>query len=196
MARVATAALNRKILEKAGELFQKQGYTATTIKQIATASGCTNAALYYHFSGGKEHILREVIRGMVGENIDFVAAEIPATTLEELLHGLSKRIGVVLPRIASRINWLLLEFPSLPEAEQTFLRQRLQQIHDIFQNHIRRFVPDETTADRLAWVVYSAFIGYQQIFGNMDMQHTVDFPREDYGAFLASVLKPDSAMID
>lgn len=191
MARKAKVSLNHKILEQAGMLFQKQGYTATTIKQIAAAAGCTNAALYYHFAGGKEQILHEVIRSMVGENIDFVAAEIPAENLEELLRGLSERIGVVLPRIADRINWLLLQYPALPETEQTFIRRRLRQIHDIFETHIRRLVPDDTTADRLAWVVYSAFIGYQQIFGNMDMQHAVDFPREAYGEFLASVLKPD-----
>ena len=49
------------IIEKASELFREKGYTATSIKQIAKASGCTTDALYYYFEGGKKHILREVI---------------------------------------------------------------------------------------------------------------------------------------
>lgn len=182
--------LNDTIIEKAGELFRQHGYAATTIKQIAKAAGCTNAALYYHFEGGKQHILHEVVRNMAGENIDFVAAEIPATNLEELLQGLTQRLGVVLPRIIDHINWLLLQFPTLPDAEKTFLQQRILQIHNIFRQHIRPFVADDTTANRLAWLVYSAFIGYQQIFAKMDVQKVVDFNLEAYGLFLASVLKP------
>ena len=50
------------ILEKSSELFCEQDYVATTIKQIANAAGCTTAALYYYYEGGKTEILREVIR--------------------------------------------------------------------------------------------------------------------------------------
>jgi AcrR family transcriptional regulator len=39
----------QRILEIAGELFARQGYTATTIADIARELGTTTAALYYHF---------------------------------------------------------------------------------------------------------------------------------------------------
>ncbi len=45
-----------------------------SIKQIAKASGCTNAALYYYFDGGKEHILHEVIRHTAQERINLLSA--------------------------------------------------------------------------------------------------------------------------
>ena len=48
-----TTDLKDIILQKAGELFAQQGYTATSNKQIAKAAGCTAAALYYYFEGGK-----------------------------------------------------------------------------------------------------------------------------------------------
>jgi AcrR family transcriptional regulator len=39
----------QRILDIAGELFARQGYTATTIADIARELGTTTAALYYHF---------------------------------------------------------------------------------------------------------------------------------------------------
>ena len=39
----------QRILTIAGELFARQGYTATTIADIARELGTTTAALYYHF---------------------------------------------------------------------------------------------------------------------------------------------------
>ncbi len=193
MSSTTHTSLSDTIIEKAGELFRRQGYAATTIKQIAKAVGCTNAALYYHFEGGKQHILHEVMRSMATENIGTIMAEIPATNLADLLQKLSHRISIVLPRITDRITWLLLDFPTLPETGKSFLRQQLLTIHNIFQGHIRPFVPDDATADRLAWVMYNAFIGYQQIFVKLDMQELVDFSPADYGTFLASALKPSEA---
>ncbi len=37
------------IIETAAELFQEQGYDATSVRQIAAAVGCSEAALYYLF---------------------------------------------------------------------------------------------------------------------------------------------------
>ncbi|HTZ23165.1 MAG TPA: helix-turn-helix domain-containing protein, partial [Streptosporangiaceae bacterium] len=39
----------QRILAIAGELFARQGYTGTTIADIARELGTTTAALYYHF---------------------------------------------------------------------------------------------------------------------------------------------------
>jgi len=50
-----TSELKETILNVAGELFAKNGYAATSIKQIAKAAGCTTAALYYYFEDGKTY---------------------------------------------------------------------------------------------------------------------------------------------
>src|SRR5580700_11524478 len=47
---VMTAAdTRRRILVIAADLFSRQGYTGTTIADIARELGTTTAALYYHF---------------------------------------------------------------------------------------------------------------------------------------------------
>lgn len=48
------------ILEVAENLFTERGYRAVSIRDIAKASGVTNAALYYHFPN-KEALFREVM---------------------------------------------------------------------------------------------------------------------------------------
>ncbi len=47
------------IIETAIHLFDKNGYAATSIKDIANELGCTKAALYYHITS-KEEILNEI----------------------------------------------------------------------------------------------------------------------------------------
>jgi AcrR family transcriptional regulator len=55
--------INRQelIVAKATELFMAQGYNATSVRQIAEAAGCTDAALYYHFRDGKRALFQAVI---------------------------------------------------------------------------------------------------------------------------------------
>jgi AcrR family transcriptional regulator len=64
----------QRILRIAGELFARQGYTATTIADIARELGTTTAALYYHFPS-KAAILGGLLAG-------------PLTAYTKLLDGL------------------------------------------------------------------------------------------------------------
>jgi AcrR family transcriptional regulator len=52
----------QRILTIAGELFARQGYSGTTIADIARELGTTTAALYYHFPS-KAAILGELLAG-------------------------------------------------------------------------------------------------------------------------------------
>jgi len=45
-----------KVLETAAQLFQQQGYAATSINQIISRSGQPKGSLYFHFPGGKQEI--------------------------------------------------------------------------------------------------------------------------------------------
>jgi AcrR family transcriptional regulator len=50
----------RKVLKAALSLFARQGFRATTMRQIARRSGLSVGALYHHF-GGKEEIFGQLI---------------------------------------------------------------------------------------------------------------------------------------
>ena len=48
-----------KILDTAEKLFAKQGFSATSIRQITKVAGVNLAALHYHF-GSKDHVVLEI----------------------------------------------------------------------------------------------------------------------------------------
>src|SRR5688572_31527497 len=51
-----------RILEQTAELFRRQGYTGTGMKQIVAAANAPFGSLYHFFPGGKEQLGQEVIR--------------------------------------------------------------------------------------------------------------------------------------
>jgi len=51
-----------RIINASAELFRRQGYSATGIKQIVVAARAPFGSIYHHFPGGKEQIAAETIR--------------------------------------------------------------------------------------------------------------------------------------
>jgi AcrR family transcriptional regulator len=51
-----------RIVECSAELFRRQGYAATGVKQIVTAARAPFGSIYHHFPGGKEQLGAEAIR--------------------------------------------------------------------------------------------------------------------------------------
>jgi AcrR family transcriptional regulator len=51
-----------RIMDSSAELFRRQGYAGTGIKQILAAAGAPFGSLYHFFPGGKEQLGAEAIR--------------------------------------------------------------------------------------------------------------------------------------
>jgi AcrR family transcriptional regulator len=51
-----------RILDSSGELFRRQGYMGTGVKQIVAEAGAPFGSLYHFFPGGKEELGAETIR--------------------------------------------------------------------------------------------------------------------------------------
>jgi AcrR family transcriptional regulator len=51
-----------RILETSGELFRRQGYMGTGVKQIVEEAGAPFGSIYHFFPGGKEELGAETIR--------------------------------------------------------------------------------------------------------------------------------------
>ena len=182
-----THSLRESIIEQAGELFREQGYTATSIKQIAKASGCTTAALYYYFEDGKHHILREVIRTSARE-AEYPIQPPQAENLEDFLIKLGADLDRRFPKVADRFNWILLQFATLPDQEQRLVQDQVLNLHRMLTEGISRYVADQETAGRLAWLVFCSSFGYQQIFAKLKLGQSVDLSTEAYSRFLAQMV--------
>ena len=174
--------INRQelILSKATELFFAQGYNATSVRQIAEAAGCTDAALYYHFRDGKRALFQAVIEANMP---DFMALLEPcrnAVSLSELIRTIGKGVDQTAP-LWGRISWLVSEFPRLSAEE----RQLVHPVYITFQSElthlVRFFVEDDQRAEMVSWLVICALFGYAQTFLHFEMQNIVDLPFEEPG---------------
>ena len=57
----AATDLRSRILREATRLFAERGYSATSVRELVEAAGCTKPALYYYFEN-KEAVFLEAIR--------------------------------------------------------------------------------------------------------------------------------------
>ncbi len=63
------------LLDKAAQMFSRQGYQSTSLKEIAAAAGMKAGSLYYHFAS-KEVLMVEVLDRSIQFISDRVAEEI------------------------------------------------------------------------------------------------------------------------
>ena len=69
-----------RIMDSSAELFRRQGYTGTGVKQIAAMASAPFGSLYHFFPGGKEQLGAEVIRwsgGLYMELFATIAVQAP-----------------------------------------------------------------------------------------------------------------------
>jgi AcrR family transcriptional regulator len=83
---IGGSALQCRIADAAIDLFYAQGSVATTVREIAAASGLAAGALYNHFSS-KEHLLYVLVRDvhlMVDAQMAAILQEAPADPASQL----------------------------------------------------------------------------------------------------------------
>ena len=180
--------LRETIVSMSGDLFVKQGYDATSIKQIAEAAGCTTAALYYYFEGGKDAILKAVLFSHmpeVGHGMDACA---DATSLADLLHCVGMAVCAQESDMIDKGRWILAEFPNLGENERQMMHEKIMTMHRHLADMVGRFITDSQEAEMIAWLHLTATFGFGQMFGSLELGQSVDMPTERFSATLARAL--------
>lgn len=97
-------ATRENIIEIAGALFAKQGYLATSSKEITERAGTNIAAVNYHF-GSREKlyvaVLAEVDRRLIGLDVLADLQASPLTAVEKL----SRVIETIIDGMSDRTGW-------------------------------------------------------------------------------------------
>lgn len=129
-----------QILDAAQNLFLARGYKAVAMKDIAEAVHITSAALYYHFSQGKEEVLLEMLQKMIGQWSEQLRHAIAQGGL--LPDQLRRVVGIVsalpfdrLPMLVRDIQTQLSESIKIEIPQQLF-KSVEQQITMLFQHAI------------------------------------------------------------
>lgn len=174
------------IVSKAAELFITQGYNATSVRQIAEAAGCTDAALYYHFHEGKRALFQAVLESNLPDFLALLEPCQEADSLPDLIVTIGNNLELATP-LWGRISWLVAEFPHLSDDEKKLVHQS----YLVFQNELMRlikpFVAEDARAHETAWLVICALFGYAQTFLHFEMQNMVDISFEGFKGNLAQL---------
>ncbi|HET6777373.1 MAG TPA: TetR/AcrR family transcriptional regulator [Gemmatimonadales bacterium] len=103
-----------QILDAAQSLFAAQGFSATTVKQIARSAGVNSALLYYYFED-KERLYRAVLERLVARLIGRTMTALQTQTSPP-------------ERIRGFVNAQVEIFMSIPDLPRLFMREMLD--HD------------------------------------------------------------------
>lgn len=184
--------INRRdlIVRTAASLFIKHGYSATSVRQIAEDVGVTEAALYYHFKDGK----RELLQAVVEANMPDLSVVLKGCGEEPSLRSFMHCFGANLTRnfrrdTLDRLRWLGAEFPLLNEDEKTIFHQMRVDTHASLAALLARYLPDEETAEGVAWALLCALMGYGHMFISMELEQVTSFTLDDLLMALVNMLE-------
>jgi AcrR family transcriptional regulator len=153
-----------RIVAASAELFRRQGYAGTGVKQIVTLAGAPFGSLYHFFPGGKEQLGEEVVRhtgALYLQLIESVFDGAPdvATAVERFFAGAGTHLRETGWADASPIAALALEAASTSEP----LRQATADVYETWIAALdARFARAGIAAQRtgpLALVVLAALEG-------------------------------------
>lgn len=154
------AGVRGKILDAAFDLFQSQGYNATSVHEVAAAAGVTGGALHHHFRT-KKAIGLAVIRERVARALDAVWLE-PLRSAPDTgaaVPGIFESLALELDARKSvrgcPVNNLTLE---LALADPDY-RAELKRLFELWRSTIAQGLAEGPDRDSLAVTVVAAYSG-------------------------------------
>jgi AcrR family transcriptional regulator len=144
-----------RIADAALRCIATSGVKATTVEAIATEAGVGRATVYRHFPGGRAEVILAAGHREVERFASLLVADLEtASTLEDLLVVAVSGSATAL-RSSGPIQELLSREPELVLPHLGF--DRMPEVFvvgaELLRPHLRRFVADDRSADRVAeWV--------------------------------------------
>ena len=173
------------IVDAAAQLFVRNGYDATSVRQIADVVGVTEAALYYHFKDGKRELLEAVIGCQIPDLLSLVEECEGAGSLQDFIVQFGERMAALSPARLEKLRWMVTEFPRMTPEERAMFHRK----HLAFQNRIaavvERFLGDAENARTMAATITCLMFGYGFLFINLDLQSVSDVKSSDMIQLLA-----------
>ena len=180
--------LKKKIILEDKRLFQKQGIKATTIKQIADASKCSNAALYYYFEEGKSEIIQETILEILKDRLNILDKLEDSKDLNDFIQKLGKKLNTKKYHISNNISWLLVEFNQIPDEVKNVFHENFNNFHSKLASIINSFINNTERSKDIAWILFCSVFGFQQLFQKMDFSKYFNMDLNEFTKKLAKMI--------
>ncbi len=174
------------IVEAASQLFSRQGYVATSVRQIAEAVGVTEAALYYHFKDGKRELLSAVLAEHMPNLLESLSVCENAPSLDAFLDCFLHHVLGRGQQHMERLWWIATEFRRFNPQEQALVHEKYLTLFHHLEGVLRPFVGEN--ALMLSWTLISLMFGYGQLFWLQGLQEVVDLPAERLIGFVMQLV--------
>jgi AcrR family transcriptional regulator len=167
--------INRRdeIVAAATRLFMEQGYEGTSVRQIAEAVGCTEAALYYHFKDGKRALLSEVVDENMPDFLGLLDRVETPDSFEDAIRKITAIFSEAGQKHIDRFHWAVAEYGTLRPQERAIFHNKQLQLHEKLSELFQPFTVSDTAAHQVAWLFEFILIGYITLFFKMELQHHV-----------------------
>ena len=146
-----------RMVRKAAELFQKQGYNGTGLKQIIEESDTPKGSLYFHFPGGKEDLATEALRQACESQRAamqkvFDNTESALDAIEALIRSIRNCLVSSGFECGSPIATVVLEMSAVSDKLQQTCSSAWLRWEDLFEERLAAEGHDRDRAKRLATV--------------------------------------------
>lgn len=169
--------LREEILHNSRDLFEKNGYSAVSVRQIAKKSNCTAGSLYYFFEGGKLQILQEVIVSYGIDPIHSLEWVIETKSLDELIDRLILELPKIFKARIRKLNWLQFDLSRLGLNEIATLKTFPLGVIDAILRGANLHVNDLVLSKQIAWMIFTTISGYvgmaERIGADIENQFTL-----------------------
>lgn len=173
--------LREDIIQESMALFEKQGYSATSVRQIAKRCGCTAGSLYYFFEGGKTEILQEVVRAYGLDPLKSLTWITKEKSLEDLIDRLIAELPLYFQNVSKKLSWLMLDVSHLTENEISMMRKFPLSLHESILQGVRGHLTDPQKSLQISWIIFCGLYGYVELFNKMGLVVDEPFPIKEMG---------------
>jgi hypothetical protein len=112
-----------------------------------------------------------------------------ATSLGEWVRAFGHAATQTLRDLHRRSSWIEPEMHQLSADEHAAVHQQVLEFHRAITMEIARFVGDESTASRLAWILACAFGGYAQLFHSRGLERVSEFDPDSFVETMAWIFE-------
>ena len=183
------------MVAKAAELFQRQGYAATGLKQIVDESGTPKGSLYFHFPGGKEELAIAAIAYSCGSRL--AAMEQILATTETAVDAFRTLLGSMRDRLVASgfeegcpIATVVLETAASSDALQKTCSRAWARWTDLFERRLSAEGHSPERARHLATLTLSMMEGSLMLARAHRSTAPLDTVLAEVGRILALGVEP------
>jgi AcrR family transcriptional regulator len=190
--------MNRRddIIQIAIKLFTKQGYHATSIRQIAAGVGCRESAIYVHFKNGKRELLQTILKHHMPDFDDILSGCVAETASEHALEQLGHHLVSLAETHLQDWLWIVGEFPTLKAGERAIVREKLAALHQVLVTHLHSRSISTAEAPPLAWAFITMLSGYAQLQRILAPDCPIEFSRHHFISVLRLLMTETSALTE